>query len=222
MNLLLVEDDHLVMETLCDYLTVQGHTVDCAYNGQTALALMQKSIFDVVVMDIMMPRLDGLITVERLRVDERINTPIIFLTARDSLEDKLRAFAIGGDDYLVKPFALEELLVRITALAKRSSGQDLEGLSIGELRLHSHAQQIVHHEQPLKLSQIQYKLLSLLMRKSPALVTKRQILNDIWGDDEPESDVLRTHIYGLRSVLVETVQSPRLETVHGRGYRLVP
>ena len=132
MKILVVEDSPQVAETVMDYLELAGHRVDCAYHGQAALQLLAEQRFDVIIMDVMMPRLDGLRTVERLRSDG-IATPVLFLTARDSLDDKLAGFKAGGDDYLVKPFAMEELEVRLQALALRGPRSDMGALAFGEL-----------------------------------------------------------------------------------------
>ena len=125
MKILVVEDSPQVAETVMDYLELAGHRVDCAYHGQATLQLLAEQRFDVIIMDVMMPRLDGLRTVERLRSDG-IATPVLFLTARDSLDDKLAGFKAGGDDYLVKPFAMEELEVRLQALALRGPRSDMQ------------------------------------------------------------------------------------------------
>ena len=133
MKILVVEDNPQVAETIMDYLELAGHRLDCAYHGQAALQLLAEQRFDVIIMDVMMPRLDGLSTVARLR--EQDPDPVLFLTARDSLDDKLAGFKAGGDDYLVKPFAMEELEVRLQALALRGPRSDMGALCVGELTL---------------------------------------------------------------------------------------
>lgn len=133
MKILVVEDNQQIMETICDFLELKGHQVDCAYHGEAALTILQQQHFNIIIMDIMMPKLDGVQTVTKLRRDYHVNTPILFLTARDHLDDKLAAFEAGGDDYLIKPFAMEELLVRLEALSKRGLRQDVQLLQVGEL-----------------------------------------------------------------------------------------
>ncbi|MNQ99568.1 Transcriptional regulatory protein TcrA [compost metagenome] len=167
-----------------------------------------------------MPRLDGLRTVERLRSDG-IATPVLFLTARDSLDDKLAGFKAGGDDYLVKPFAMEELEVRLQALALRGPRSDMGALAFGELAVDPGAGRATRAGVELKLGKIPFQILTLLVRRAPQLVTRQEVLDTVWGDEEPDSDALRSHIYALRNALDKPFPSPMLETVHGQGYRLV-
>ncbi len=221
MKVLLVEDNQQVMETLTDYLEMSGISVDCAYNGMAALSILSQQQFDVIVMDIMMPKLDGISAVSQIRQQLLCQTPILFLTAKDNLPDKEAAFAAGGDDYLVKPFALKELLLRLEALCKRGQRQDLSQLTLGQLQLDAQSQLATKAGRPLKLSRIQLQILKLLMQKAPAMVKKSTVVEHIWGDEEPASDALRSHIYALRQALAQDDSPPRLETVHGQGYKLV-
>ncbi|QFI53373.1 response regulator transcription factor [Aeromonas simiae] len=220
MKILLVEDNPQVMETILDYLELAGHTVDCAYQGQAALQRLAEQRFDAIIMDVMMPRLDGLSAVSRLR-EEGIATPVIFLTARDSLEDKLAGFRAGGDDYLVKPFAMEELEVRLQALALRGPRGDVGQISVGDLILDPACGRAERAGIELRLGKIPFRILTLLARRAPAVVSRQEVLDTIWGDEEPDSDALRSHIYALRSALDKPFDTPMLETVHGQGYRLV-
>lgn len=221
MKILVVEDNQQIMETLCDFLELKGHQVDCAYHGEAALTILQQQHFDTIIMDIMMPKLDGVQTVTKLRRDYHVNTPILFLTARDHLDDKLAAFAAGGDDYLVKPFAMEELLVRLEALSKRGLRQDVKLLQVGELSFDLATQHASRAGKPLKLSKIQSEILKLLMCQHPAMVSRDQLFDTVWQGEVPDSDVLRSHIYALRNALDKGFDSNMLETVHGQGYRLV-
>ncbi|MGS0727968.1 response regulator transcription factor, partial [Shewanella sp. 0m-11] len=119
MKVLIVDDSHNLSETIADYLELEGMVIDCAYHGEAAINLLSENSYDVIIMDIMMPKLDGISAVRKLREDLYCNTPILFLTAKDSLEDKVAAFKAGGDDYLLKPFAMEELSLRLHALSNR-------------------------------------------------------------------------------------------------------
>ena len=220
MKILVVEDSPQVAETVMDYLELAGHRVDCAYHGQAALQLLAEQRFDVIIMDVMMPRLDGLRTVERLRSDG-IATPVLFLTARDSLDDKLAGFKAGGDDYLVKPFAMEELEVRLQALALRGPRSDMGALAFGGLEVGPAAGRATRAWVGVKLGKIPFQILSLLVKRAPHLVTRQEVLDTVWGDEEPDSDALRSHIYALRNALDKPFPSPMLETLHGQGYRLV-
>lgn len=221
MKILVVEDNQQIMETLSDFLELKGHQIDCAYHGEAALTILQQQRFDIIIMDIMMPKLDGIQTVTRLRRQYHINTPILFLTARDHLDDKLAAFKAGGDDYLVKPFAMEELLVRLEALAKRGLRQDVNLLRVGDLSFDLATQHAARTGKLLKLSKIQSEILKLLMSAYPAMVSREQLFDTVWQGDAPDSDVLRSHIYTLRNALDKGFNHPMLETVHGQGYRLV-
>lgn len=221
MNVLIVEDSQQIMETLTDYLEMEGMTVDCAYHGQAALQRIAQQSYDVIIMDIMMPKLDGIGAVQQIRQQYHCQTPILFLTAKDTIQDKTAAFEAGGDDYLVKPFAMKELLLRLEALTRRGLRQDLTQLKIADLVFDTVTGKVSRNNQPLKLSRIQLKILKLLMQKSPAMVTKQYLLDEIWGDDEPPSDALRSHIYALRTAIDSGHDKQLLETVHGQGYRLV-
>jgi DNA-binding response OmpR family regulator len=219
-QILIVEDNHQVMETMLDYLELGGFEVDCAYDGQAALELCQKSTYDVIVMDIMMPKLDGLQTVQVLRQEMHLSTPILFLTAKDSLEDKKMAFNAGGDDYLIKPFSMEELELRLTALSKRGGRKDMSLLTVGALRFDLSNNQIVWGAKTIKLAPKQQAILKCLMQKHPQLVSRKTLVSQVWGEDEPQSDALRSHIYALRQALNNGQQS-MLKTIHGQGYRLL-
>lgn len=221
MNILVVEDNALIMETLCDFLQLKGHQTDCAYHGEAALQLLAEQRFDVIIMDIMMPKLDGIQTVQQLRQRYHLQTPILFLTARDQLQDKIAAFQAGADDYLVKPFAMEELLMRLEALTKRGLRQDLQQITIGDLTVDFVQHLAIRKGQPLKLSKIQFEILKLLSGHYPAMVSRQQLFDAIWQGEEPDSDVLRSHIYGLRNALDKGFAHPMLATIHGQGYRLV-
>ena len=165
MKILVVEDNPQVAETIMDYLELAGHRLDCAYHGQAALQLLEEQRFDVIIMDVMMPRLDGLSTVARLR-EQGIATPVLFLTARDSLEDKLAGFKAGGDDYLVKPFAMEELEVRLQALSLRGPRGDVGAISFGDLTVDVASGRATRAGGPLKLGKIPFQVLALLARRA--------------------------------------------------------
>ena len=221
MNILIVDDNPQVLATLTDYLELAGHQTDCARNGAAALQQLQGQHIDVIVMDIMMPGDDGISTVRQLRQQLRRDTPVLFLTARDQLDDKVAAYDAGGDDYLVKPFALQELLLRLQALAKRGRQPELGQLQIGPLLLDIQQQRVSLHEQPLALSPVRRQILQLLMQHYPAMVSRQQLHSHIWGDDVPDSDALRSHIHALRQQLRSHDQHDWLQTVHRQGYRLV-
>lgn len=222
MKVLIVDDSHDIVETIMDYLELEGITADCAYNGQSAINLLAEQHYDVIVMDIMMPKLDGLNTVKKLREEVYCSTPILFLTAKDTLQDKIAAFTSGGDDFLNKPFAMEELCLRLHSLANRGPRLDVGMLRFADISLNLQTQQATRAGQAIKLSKIQLTLLKVLLKHAPAIVSKEVLIEAVWGEDAPSSDSLRSHIYGLRSALDKHFTKTRLETIHGQGYKLIP
>ncbi|MGF1698911.1 response regulator transcription factor [Photobacterium makurazakiensis] len=220
MKVLIVEDNHHVAETIADYLELEGYTIDCAYHGLAAIQLVIENYYDVIVMDIMMPKVDGISAVRKMREEVFCNAPILFLTAKDSLEDKVAAFQAGGDDYLIKPFAMEELSLRLQALASRGCRKDIGLICFADLAINQATGEVLRAGKQLKLSRIQFKILTLLVKRAPAIVTRQEVVNAIWGDETPSSDALRSHVYGLRSAIDKDFVESRLETIHGQGYRL--
>lgn len=220
MKVLIVDDNHNIAETIADYLELEGMTIDCAYHGEAALNLVKENHYDVIIMDIMMPKLDGINAVKKLREEQFCNTPILFLTAKDQLEDKIAAFKAGGDDYLLKPFAMEELCLRLYALSNRGPRQDIGELKFADITINTRTDEVRRAETEIKLSRIQLKILKLLMRQAPSIVSRQEVIESIWGDETPSSDALRSHIYGLRNALDKGFETSRLETIHGQGYRI--
>lgn len=221
MHLLLVEDNRDIAANLFDYLEPRGHVLDYAENGRDALRLVRDNPPDLVVLDLMLPGMDGLEVCRRLREETDRNFPILMLTARDRLEDKLQGFEAGADDYLVKPFSLQELEARLVALDRRarSLGQE-KVLRVGDLTFDTRTQQARRAGVSLKLSTTMRKLLACLMTNSGRVVTRQELEREIWGDDPPEGDVLRAHIYALRTVIDKPFEKKLLHTMHGTGYRV--
>lgn len=219
MRLLIIEDNRDILANLADYLALKGYIVDCANDGLTGLHLAATQHHDLIVLDVMLPGLDGFSLCRRLRESERSNVPIIMLTARDALDDRLHGFSVGADDYLTKPFALPELAARIEAVLKRTRGSANE-LRVADLHfnldtMEAHRGGIALHPGPIGL-----KLLTVLMRKSPAVVRREVLEETLWGDSPPDSDSLRSHIHALRQQIDKPFPKPLLHTVHGIGYRL--
>lgn len=167
-----------------------------------------------------MPKLDGISTVESLRNDHACSTPILFLTAKDTLEDKIHAFEVGGDDYLVKPFAMEELHIRLLALSKRGRRTDIGKLTFKDMEMDIKAGTLSRQQRLIKLAPIQLKIIALLMKKAPDIVSKNELIEHIWGDESPSSDALRSHLYTIRNAIDKGFDTSILETIHGKGYRL--
>ncbi|WP_217477722.1 response regulator transcription factor [Stutzerimonas stutzeri] len=220
MRILVIEDNRDILANVLDYLELKGFVVDCAQDGLTGLHLAATGHYDLIVLDIMLPGIDGYQVCKRLRDDAGRDTPIIMLTARDALNDRIEGLGAGADDYLVKPFALSELVARIEAVLRRSQGTRKQKLQVGDLQYDLDTLQAIRAGQPLRLNPIGHKLLAILMQKSPAVVRREQLEEALWGDDIPDSDSLRSHIHQLRQVLDKPFDKPLLHTVHGVGFRL--
>ncbi|MBA1272495.1 response regulator transcription factor [Stutzerimonas azotifigens] len=220
MRILVIEDNRDILANVLDYLQLKGYGVDCAQDGLSGLHLAATEHYDLIVLDIMLPGIDGYQLCRRLREDARRDTPIIMLTARDTLDDRLLGLNAGADDYLVKPFALSELVARIEAVLRRSQGNRKRQLQVGDLRYDLDTLQITRAGQPLRLNPIGLKLLALLMQRSPAVVRREALEEALWGDDSPDSDSLRSHVHQLRQVLDKPFDKPLLHTIHGVGFRL--
>ena len=220
MRILLVEDNRDILANLADYLEIKGYTVDCAQDGLTGLHLAASQSYDLAVLDVMLPGMDGFTLCQRLR-DGRNNLPVIMLTARDTLDDRLQGFSSGADDYLVKPFELSELAARVEAVLRRANGAS-RLLVVADLTLDLDSLEVSRLGKSIKLNPIGLKLLETLMRRSPSVVRREQLEEAIWGDDCPDSDSLRSHIHQLRQSIDKPFDTPLLQTVHGIGFRLAP
>lgn len=223
MRILIVEDDPTIAANLYDYLSAQGHAVDAAADGVTGLHLAVSQQFDVILLDLGLPGMDGMKLCEKLRTQAHVDTPVLMLTARDTLQDKLQGFESGADDYLVKPFALKEVEARLNALHKRSSGRVTQKLlTAGDLTLDPRTLEIRFAQKEVKLPPKCIKLLETMMAEPGRLFSRTHLENAVWGDTQETSDTLRSHMHILRRTLVEAGGRDPIETVHGLGYRLVP
>ena len=225
MKLLVIEDDESLRLLLSEYLTVKGHKVDAAGDGITGLHLAVINDYDAVILDLTLPGIDGLEISSKLRDEAKKSMPILMLTGRGSLDDKLAGFNKGADDYLVKPFELEELLVRLMALCKRKSIEPQapdSQLTVGTLKLDIDTMEAEREGKLVELTSTSLRLLEVLMRKSPHVVKRADLEKALWGDTPPDSSSLRTHVHYLRDALDKPFDSTMLHTVHGIGYRLTP
>lgn len=220
MRILVIEDNRDILANILDYLELKGFTVDCAQDGLSGMHLALTQPYDLIVLDIMLPGMDGYQLCQKLRQEADNNTPIIMLTARDALDDRLKGLHAGADDYLVKPFALSELVARIEAVLRRSSGANKRVLEVADLRYNLETLEVSRAGQPLKLNPIGLKLLATLMQRSPAVVRREALEEALWGDDIPDSDSLRSHIHQLRQAIDKPFAITLLHTVHGVGFRL--
>ena len=220
LRVLVVEDNPDVAANIGDYLENRGHVVDFAMDGITGLHLAVTQPFDVIVLDIMLPGMDGLALCRRLRDEPGKSTPVLMLTAKDTLDDKLRGFDAGADDYLLKPFALEELEARLQVLARRTVIDNLQILEVGPVRVDMEQRQVTRNGNPVKLNRTCFRLLVSLMRSSPAVVTREDLEHLLWSDFKPASDVLRSHVYTLRKALDAPGETSLIETVVGVGFKM--
>lgn len=220
MRILVVEDNRDILANLADYLALKGYEVDCAQDGLSGLHLAATNHYDLIVLDVMLPGMDGYALCQRLREGERRDTPVIMLTARDALDDRLQGFGTGADDYVTKPFALPELAARIEAVLKRTRAGGRRRLQVADLAYDLDTLEVSRAGQPLKIGPIGLKLLAVLMQKSPAVATREALEAALWGDAPPDSDSLRSHIHSLRQQIDKPFPKPLLHTVHGVGFRL--
>lgn len=222
MQILIIEDNPDILANLYGYLEPLGYTLDSARNGFAGLARAAEGHYDVIVLDVMLPGVDGLELCEKLRKELKRATPVLMLTARDTLQDKVAGLEAGADDYLVKPFSFIELDARLKALVRRAQSNHLDTvLKLGPLRFDVATFEITRDGRRLELTPTGYRLLKALMRVAPRVLTREALESEVWGDDPPDSNALRTHIHALRQVLDKPFTSPMLMTVQSVGYRLV-
>ena len=221
-RLLIVEDHVALAENLYEFFNDGRYILDFAPNGMTALHLVASNEYDVIILDIMLPGLSGFEICRRIRDDMRCTTPIIMMTAKDQLRDKETGFSLGADDYLVKPFDLRELQLRVDALHRRRSGSKAvlfhaAGLSFdpGTLEVRT------DDGRSLELSGTAARIFEALIRAHPGFVSYEQLRDRVWGEREADIHTLRTHVYGLRKQIQDAFGITAIKTLHGRGYRLV-
>ncbi len=222
MRLLVIEDNQALVANLFDYFEGRGYTMDAAPDGESGLHLAATRDYDAVILDWMLPRLDGPTVCERLRRQAHVATPIVMLTAKGEVSDKLTGFKAGADDYLAKPFSLSELEARIEALIRRARGEVAGSpvLDIGGLTYDTETREIWRAGERIQLGPIARSLLELLMRESPRVVARERLEYLIWGDEVPDADLLRSHMSLLRREIDRRFAVKLIHTVHGTGYRL--
>ncbi len=221
MKILVVEDDERISDAVVEYLSDLHYAVEAAYDGQAAWELLEVFTYDLLLLDVMMPRMDGVTLCSKIR-KKGINVPILMLTAKDTLNDKIEGLDAGADDYLIKPFELEELSARIRALLRRGAATTAPILTWGDLSLDPSSCEVFYGEKPLALSPKEYKLLEFFLRNGRRVFSRGQILEHLWSFEQvPEEATVKAHIRGLRQKL-DGVGAPSdlIETVYGLGYRL--
>ena len=221
-SLLLIEDHGDIAEMLISYFQGRGFTVDYAADGVTGLHLAVTNSYDAIILDLMLPGLNGLSICEKLRQEARDSTPIIMLTARDTLDDKVTGLNLGADDYLIKPFAISELEARLRSQIRRSRGEvSQQLLSVGDLEIDTATMSVKRAGETLNLTPIAFKILTTLMKASPAVVSRHELERKVWGDIMPDSDTLRSHMYNLRKTIDKPFATSMLRTVPSSGYQLI-
>jgi len=216
LNILLVEDNKDLALSIIDYLECKKISCDYAATGIEGTKLIKDNHYDVIILDINMPDMDGLTLCEEIRL-QGVDTPVLMLTARDTLENKIEGFNAGTDDYMVKPFEIEELIIRLQALSKRRSGQ-VSTLSVGPISLNLKKRTGQINNEHINLTPIIFKLLEILLRASPNPVSRDELLQKVWGDHLPDSNKLRVHIHNLRKVLNSGQADHLLTTISGYGF----
>ncbi len=221
MKILIIEDDERLSELIAEDLSDQNYTVEMAENGLSGWELASSFHYDLILLDIMLPQLDGITLCQRLRSQEN-TTPVLMLTARDTTTDKVVGLDAGADDYLVKPFELEELAARTRALLRRHQTNYSSTLTWGDLKLDPNHCEVTYQETLLSLTPKEYRLLEMFLRNGTRVFTRMQILDHLWAFEScPEEDTVRAHIKGLRQKLKSAGAPPDLiQTVYGLGYRL--
>ncbi|MEX2498479.1 MAG: response regulator transcription factor [Wenzhouxiangellaceae bacterium] len=221
MRILIIEDNRDIAANLGDYLTDLGHEVDYAFDGITGLHLAIVNEFDAMVLDLALPGMDGLEVCRKLREEGRKETPVLMLTARDQLDDKLAGFDSGADDYLVKPFELREVEARLEVLSRRGQRVAPRELEVADLHFNLETLTVTRAGKKITLNPIGLKLLEKLMSASPAVVSRAELEHHVWGEELPDSDSLRVHIHSLRAAIDKPFDKHLLTTRHGIGYSLV-
>jgi len=204
--------------TISDYLTIEGIECDHAFDGETGFQRALTGEYDVILLDIMLPFRDGISICNALR-NEGIDTPVLMLTARDTLADKLEGFSAGADDYLVKPFALEELLMRTRVLSRRRSGE-IRRFSLGDLIVDFENRHVTRSGKAISLSPTSWTILEVLAQNSPHVVTRSRLSMALWQGDPPDTNALKTHLYKLRMRIDKPFDQSLIHTVAGQGVAL--
>jgi DNA-binding response OmpR family regulator len=220
LKLLIVEDEARMLELLRKGLTEEGHTVACASNGREGLEMARAYEFDVIILDVMMPKLNGYELAEKLR-RQRVATPMLMLTARDTVPDLVRGLDAGADDYMTKPFAFEELLARLRAVKRRAPVPQLPKLQVGNLSLDPATRHVSRAGVAVLLTRTEYNLLERLMDRAGKVVSRGSLIEAVWGfEREIEENTLDAFVRLLRSKIDIEGQSKLIHTVRGVGYMI--
>lgn len=225
LKVLLIEDNLAISSNIATFFDNRGAVMDFAYDGEQGVCLALSHFYDCIILDIALPKKDGLAVCQELRSKAERHIPIIMLTARDTLSDKVTGFELGADDYLTKPFELEELYLRCLAITQRHQSQtQSKQLQLGknetELVLDFASKRVLRAGAEIHLQPIGFAILRILMEAYPRAVSRSELCDKIWGDEPTDSDALRSHFYQLRKVLDKPFEQAIIKTIHGVGFSL--
>ncbi|GAC14248.1 response regulator transcription factor [Aliiglaciecola lipolytica] len=220
LHVLLVEDEANIAKNIAEYMEHKGHIFDFATRGDQGLDLALECFYDLVILDLNLPVMDGLKVCRALREKADRHIPILMLTARDSIDDKVSGFQVGADDYLTKPFSLQELEVRCLALSRRHRLQTSDQLRLGPLVIDRKRKSASRDGVALAVSSMGFKILTILAEAYPQVVSRSELTQKLWGDEPTESDALRSHVYQLRAVIDKPFATPLVKTIFGAGFTL--
>lgn len=221
-SILVVEDNSAIAKNIAAHFEPLGYLLDFASSGKQGLTLALENYYDLLILDLNLPEMNGLDVCQAIRKKSERHIPILMLTARDTLEDKIVGFEHGADDYLTKPFALQELTLRCQALSRRNLLHTEHVLTVGDLAIDRAKKTVTRQGTLLTLKHIPYSILLYLAEAYPRVVSKSELCQKIWGDEPTESDALRSHIYQLRQTVDKPFQTAVLKTIHGIGFSLDP
>ena len=223
MRVLIIEDNRDLASNMFDFLEAKGHVVDAAGDGITGMHLALVNEYDAIVLDLMLPGMDGITLCRKLREEGGKDTPVLMITARDSLEDKIAGLEAGADDYLVKPAELREVELRLRVLFRRGGDhtQKQKKLTVEDLTLDPFTCSVKRGTKAIDLPPIPYRILEILMSRSPQVVNREDIEHVVWGEGRPDSDSLRAHVHLLRELIDKPFERKLLRTMRGFGYQVV-
>lgn len=223
MHLLVIEDHSDIAANIAEYFEARGDDVVLATDGESGLQMTLETDYDAIVLDLLLPGMDGLSLCRSLRQAGRTRVPVLMLTAKDLLADKIEGFEAGADDYLVKPFSLAELDARLKALVRRASPPETPRvLTVGDLRFDLNTLEAERAGVAIKLNPTTRRILTVLMQNANRVVTRAELERELWGERAPEGDFLRAHMHALRTAIDKNFPDKLLHTIHGTGYRLSP
>ena len=221
-KILIIEDNPDIVANIYAFFEAKGFELDNAHNGLSGLALAANNRYDVILLDVMLPGMDGTKLCKTLREELHDKTPVLMLTARDTILDKVAGFDSGADDYLIKPFSLVELEARIKALIRRHQDEHFQhSIQVGALSLNAAEHSIKRDDKPLKLTPTGFKILQTLMSASPRVVSKNELEEKVWGQDVPSGDALRTHLHSVRAQVDKPYDRSMIVTMAGVGYQII-